>query len=388
MVPTIGAALFIWSGFDNSLFNRSLLNSKVVLWLGKISYSAYLVHWPILAFYRYGYGEPSLGESVVILFTILLLAWLNWKFVEEKFRHLEVSRFKLFVNFILAPCLIVTLLSIFVIKTDGLGVRIGSTAYIERLSNVENYPISANKYDYICQFWRIEEKHFNNPDCVLGSNKQTTVLLWGDSNATHYIGLIGSIARKQNWSFRNIAHAGCPPIFYGISNFVEGKRLDDCGSSLSLIKTKISNYKTIFVSASYDHYSRKHSNFLTNFEKTILMLAENRHKIFIIGKAPVFNKFDRNCFAKSLSYIGVNCFAVEQSYKTEIEGINLRLSIFANKYPNIKYLDFNSEICAGNSCSPYKDGRPIYFDNSHIEISSSWALGESLTVPKLEFFNE
>jgi peptidoglycan/LPS O-acetylase OafA/YrhL len=385
-VPTVFTALFIYSGFNQSSFLSKWLSAAPVLWLGKVSYSAYLVHWPVLAFYRYGYGEPKTIASVILFICILLLSWLNWKYVEERFRYVNLSFSQLTLQQFIIPSLAIILLSVLVINTDGLGFRSNSDSYQKHLNNVKNEAIATNQYDYICQYWRLEENHFSNTNCILGDAKNTDVLLWGDSNAAHYIGLLGSIAKEQKWSFRNISHAACPPIFSDVKPFVKLERYDDCQSSIHLVKLKLSQYRTIIISAAYDSYVRKSLDFMKYFEETVETLVKNEHQVIIIGKAPVFNDFDRHCLEKSFAFPLKNCFKVEQRHKLEIDTINSRLLTFAQTRKNVKYIDFNSTLCGG-SCSPYKNGKPMYFDSGHIEIQSSWQLGKQLIendkIPKL-----
>jgi peptidoglycan/LPS O-acetylase OafA/YrhL len=375
--PTLFAALFIWSGFNQTSTLAKWLSTSPVLWLGKVSYSAYLVHWPLLAFYRYGYGEPTPVASILLFISILLLSWLNWKYVEERFRHVNLSFRQLTIQQFILPSLAIILISGLVIKTNGLGVRSNIGSYITNFKELKNEAIPTNGYDYICQYWRLEEKHFTEADCVIGDNKKTDILLWGDSNAAHYIGLIGSVAKKKNWSFRNISHASCPPIFDDVKEFVKVERYDDCQSSIDLVRSKLNRYQTIIISAAYDSYARKSSTFMDSFEQTISALSESDHQVIIIGKAPVYNDFDRHCLAKSISYPWKHCSELEQLNKLEIDAINGRLLTFSKTLPNVKYIDFNSLLCEGG-CSPYKDGKAIYFDPSHIEIQSSWRLGKQL----------
>jgi peptidoglycan/LPS O-acetylase OafA/YrhL len=384
LVPTVFAALFIWSGFNQSSTLFKWLSALPVLWLGKVSYSAYLVHWPLLAFYRYGYGEPGPVASIFLFISILSLAWVNYKYIEERFRYVNLSFRKLTIQQFILPCLAVVFMSGLVINTNGFGVR--TNDYQIKFSDLKNEAKTTSKYDYICQYWRLEEKHFTNADCVVGDNKKTDTLLWGDSNAAHYIGLLGSIAKEQRWSFRNVSHASCPPIFSDVEPYVKAERYDDCQSSVDLVSSKLKQYQTIIISAAYDSYVRKSSNFMASFEQTIAALVESSHKVIIIGKAPVYNNFDRHCLAKSITYPLKRCSELEQRNKLEIDTINARLRTFSQTLPNVKYIDFNATLCYG-SCSPYKDGKPIYFDPSHIEINSSWQLGKQLIednkVPKL-----
>jgi peptidoglycan/LPS O-acetylase OafA/YrhL len=384
LVPTGFAALFIWSGFNQRSSTAQLLRASPILWLGKVSYSAYLVHWPLLAFYRYGYGEPTPFTSALLFICILLLSWLNWKYVEERFRYVNFSFRQLTIQQFILPSLAIILISGFVIYTNGFGAR--SDNYKIKLAELKNEARTTNTYDYICQYWRLEKQHFSIDECVIGDNEKTDTLLWGDSNAAHYIGILGSIAKKQNWSFRNISHAACPPIFSDVEPYVKVERYVGCQSSIDLVKSKINQYKTIIISAAYDSYARSSTSFMVSFEQTVGVLVKSGHQVIIIGKAPVYNNFDRHCLAKIITYPWKRCSELEQLNKLEINAINARLLKFAQTLPNVRYIDFNAELCEG-SCSPYKDGKPIYFDPSHIEVQSSWQLGkhiiENNKIPKL-----
>jgi len=378
LIPTSFAALYIWSGFNQTSFTHTFLTIKPVLWLGKVSYSAYLVHWPLLAFYRYGYGEPPVFASIVLFITILLLAFINWKFIEERFRYSSGTFSNLAFKQFVLPAVALFTLAFAVIKTEGFGLRSLSNTYATELASKRNHAVTTNKYDYICQYWRLEEEHFNSNDCIIGDNKKTDVLLWGDSNAAHYIGIFGTIAKEQGWSFRNVSHAACPPIFTDVKNFVKVNRYDDCANSIELVKTKLAQYNTIIVSAAYNHYQQLDSDFMSHFESMVLELNKAEKRVIIVGKAPVFKNFDRHCLSKTIIYPFNNCLSVQQSNKTEIDYINKQLATFAKNTDNVNYIDFNSIICS-NGCSPYKDGKPIYFDSSHIETLSSWNIVPSRT---------
>ena len=379
LIPTSFAALFIWSGFNQTSGTHKLLTLKPILWLGKVSYSAYLVHWPLLAFYRYGYGEPSVFASIVLFITILLVAFINWKFIEERFRYSNGTFGNLALKQFVLPSIVLISLAFAVIKTEGFGLRILSDTYASELASKRNHAVTTNKYNYICQYWRLEEEHFSNNDCIIGDDKKTDVLLWGDSNAAHYIGILGTVAKEQGWTFRNVSHASCPPIFADVKSFVKVNRYDDCASSIKLVKTKLAQYNTIIVSAAYNHYQQLDSDFKDYFESMVIELVKSKKKVIVVGKAPVFKKFDRHCLSKTIIYPFNNCLNVQQSNKAEIDDINKQLATFASYTENVNYIDFNSLICS-NRCSPYIDGKPIYFDSSHIEIQSSWLLGSNAKI--------
>ena len=67
--PALGTGLMLYAGAVSNRVN-SLLAFKGLVWIGLISYSAYLWHWPILAFLRYGYGyaDLALAPGVAVFF--------------------------------------------------------------------------------------------------------------------------------------------------------------------------------------------------------------------------------------------------------------------------------------------------------------------------------
>ena len=103
--PCLGTALFIWAG-NSQVTPRgrlpllpALLSSRPVVFVGLISYSLYLWHWPLIAFSHYKALEPlPLSGRVAVVVASALLAVLSWKYIESPFRvrRLGTSRLRLF----------------------------------------------------------------------------------------------------------------------------------------------------------------------------------------------------------------------------------------------------------------------------------------------------
>ena len=85
LLPCIGAAMIIAAG-SNHILARVLTNPLAV-GVGLISYSLYLVHWPIIVFYKYSVlTELSGVDYAWIVGFSLLLAYLGYRYVEQPFR--------------------------------------------------------------------------------------------------------------------------------------------------------------------------------------------------------------------------------------------------------------------------------------------------------------
>lgn len=87
LVPALGAGLLIVAG-PQAFFNRRILSLAPVVYIGRISYSLYLVHWPIIVYYAYRFGMPDdLLEVAGLTAFGIALAALMYHFVETPFRR-------------------------------------------------------------------------------------------------------------------------------------------------------------------------------------------------------------------------------------------------------------------------------------------------------------
>jgi len=93
LLPCLGAALVIGSGCVGQGLVQMILSLPPLVWMGKVSYSLYLWHWPVLTFLNsagwYARGLPHV-PLILQFFLILVLAWMSWLFIEQPFRHSAV----------------------------------------------------------------------------------------------------------------------------------------------------------------------------------------------------------------------------------------------------------------------------------------------------------
>jgi peptidoglycan/LPS O-acetylase OafA/YrhL len=92
LVPCVGAALVIGAGESAITLGGRFLSLPPIVFIGRISYSLYLWHWPILVFAQlYLARVLRFDEKCWALSLMVLMAYLSWRFVEEPFRNLRLA---------------------------------------------------------------------------------------------------------------------------------------------------------------------------------------------------------------------------------------------------------------------------------------------------------
>jgi peptidoglycan/LPS O-acetylase OafA/YrhL len=86
-IPTLGTVAILSAGRSGSLVNRVLATTPFTF-IGKVSYSFYLWHWPVILAFTYGALNPtSLETSLLSVVISFALAVASWRYVERPFRE-------------------------------------------------------------------------------------------------------------------------------------------------------------------------------------------------------------------------------------------------------------------------------------------------------------
>ncbi len=210
----IGTALIIHAGssFPKAGVNR-LLAIGPMRFVGLISYSLYLWHWPIIVFYPYVFGYPTLAAKVVMFGMCFVVAVLSWRFIEQPFRHGSSVRDRKRVYAVAG-------LSMAAIATTAARAPI----LIERLRPTP--PAVAQvlaQQEPPADLWREDQcfltsrsqdvANFDHDTCLKTVAGQPNVLLLGDSHAAQYYEALRHIHPDVNLLQAN--SSGCRPVATG-----------------------------------------------------------------------------------------------------------------------------------------------------------------------------
>lgn len=186
-VPCVAAAALIAAGGQGKTATGWLLASAPFVWVGRISYSLYLWHWPVFVAYFLVSGRtPSAIDAFILILISVFLAYLSWRFVEQPVRQRDLfakpSRLWLSV---LASYVVVIATGFFVLT--GWGHASSPPTQADRLTAYLNYDDTLVYRRGTC-FYVGYISHLGDYDrarCLTPSTAKANVLVMGDSHAAH-----------------------------------------------------------------------------------------------------------------------------------------------------------------------------------------------------------
>jgi hypothetical protein len=207
LVPCIGTALIIAAG-ETSPLNR-LLIVKPIVFVGLISYSLYLWHWPVYVFARAAlFRAPTAAETAGLIALSFTLAMLSWRYIERPFRshNFRWPRPMLFRNAGFAMAVTAACAALLVFG-QGLPQRFSPEIRMILAEASDHEPQMSECFGLSAEDVR------NGRLCPLGAKvQQASFLLWGDSHADALIPAVQSIAKRLGRAGLFAGTDSCPPL--------------------------------------------------------------------------------------------------------------------------------------------------------------------------------
>mgnify|MGYP006087633693 CR=1 FL=1 len=408
LIPTFGTAILILFCRENTIVNK-ILSNKFLVFLGLISYSAYLFHYPIFSFIKYTNVSIKSFYYIYIIVIILFLSYLNWKFVEKPFRASGTSLKKLIIFISLAYLLLISI-AVFFYTSNGLEQR-NKFIISKSISSSFAYDEVGKKCFDINY---IHKKENNEKICKIGNLKKSEIdfIVFGDSHIVNYYESLNDLAKKNNKLGLFLGYSGCPPILnvYPVRN---DQRERDC-YKLNKRVLNIANKKNInnLILISRWTYYTDGNNFGENinflnlepahvfdrqiskkaFKKgladTLKIYEENKKNIFLIEQAPLqitnakkiyFRSIDKNIQKYNDNLI---------NYSVDLENHNILQNyvkkIFVEyeaKYKNLSLINNDDIFCSEDlkKCLIGNEKHSFYIDNNHMSVEGVKLLNNKIS---------
>lgn len=198
LMPTIGAVLIL-SASPKAIFNRFLALSPIVF-IGLISYSLYLWHWPLLAYANVIYPLHETWINGILLLVGFVLSVFSYRFIETPARTVKTKKSKkLVVVGLLGGVVVAVAIGQAVRLSDGLPQR--SDVFYKHAMLKSDW--SNPKAFYEKAVWNGAELYVNKP------NVFPEILFIGDSHMEQYSVRIKKLADQRGISVGLLMDHGC-----------------------------------------------------------------------------------------------------------------------------------------------------------------------------------
>lgn len=369
---TAGAAMVILAGIHRQGWVSKLIGIKPLVLIGLVSYSLYLWHWPVLALARYREQSLTPGLMLGLALFIALISWASYRFIEQPFRRSAEPFRPLVLRQWVLPSAGLFAIGLFFYSTSGLGLYLFNADFRHQYEMVGGGQEPASRADYVCQHGTVTQVEMTAPECIVNSTNEPDVLLWGDSNAGHYVGAFKVLGEFMGFGFRNIVHSACPPLINNAEQYTSEKWKERCAESSKRVAGNLESYDSVILAASWDTAIKYGPDLSAELANTVSALVNSGKNVYVVGRTPRLDGNYQTCRIKQLK--GVECELDGLIRIKQAEKINEVVRQVAEQN-GATYLDFNSAFCLTESCGPYIENEFVYFDGGHISLTGSEVLG-------------
>ncbi len=385
LVPTLGAALVIHAGLSGETIVGRVLGVRPIAFVGAISYSLYLVHWPVFVYAKqYAIVELTTAQSIALLFVSFVLAILSWRFVEQPFRAGSGAGPRHPVRVALVGMSAVMLLGVGLRLTHGLPARSSELAFQD-----------APALDAEWTRWRRCSRNIIRDDrvpCAMGRlDAAPTFVLWGDSHARALASGIHLSALNQGGAGFLANADGCPPLL-GLELEGQGWCAGFNNAVLAFIAAR-PEVRTVFLTARWAAYVNGRlpgepgasmalrdvwrgtpgagdgpALFATGLARTAQRLTAMGRTVVIVDQVPEvgFDVPTAYSMAKRTGRDVTQLIAPTRvAYDGRMRTIQPALAAI-DSLPNVRVLRISDSLCDSMSCRIIHDGRPLYIDGDHL----------------------
>ncbi|EME5107821.1 acyltransferase [Salmonella enterica] len=392
VIVCFAAATLILTGANSDNTINNVLALKPLAWIGSISYSLYLFHWPVFAALNY-IGFYDLHHRIIGLSVSILLAVISYYLVEKPLRKPSLTLGRSIFALSLVPfAIIVTFTTVSKRYDEFSYFRFGS-----ELSRINNVLKSSNiKKRQNCMN---ENVSGTDASCVVGDKKsQTYALVMGDSHSNQYWNFFDIMGKDAHVAVDMKATSLClaiPNIFHTDMYLGKGDYYKTCHDNVAQYYEAIAQkkYKFVIISQVWPNYAnfnvRTKISTVNDNQASIKeinhALDEGIRKIVEAGSTPILVD---TMFPMPQNYL--TCFY--EHFKTREDylvqecnsnpnfarntWVNKMFDDLKSKYPSLRIIDPKNVQCSNGLCMTESNGIPLYRDVGHLNDYAASFIGE------------
>ncbi len=405
-VPVVGAALLIACGCGPRLKVERVLGEPMLQCIGRISYSWYLWHWPMLIMAPLIVGHPLTWPArLFVIWLSFVVAIMSYFMIENPFRALGKRNWQGFgTGFLISGAVVACGALILAnlpsvvgsgaaVKTNQITASGGSPALIQLQAditagiatkaaprNLTPIPSSAaedtppsSKDGCHADFLVVKQGA-----CVFGDPNGThTAVLFGDSHMEQWLPAFDAAAKQSHWKIVNWTKASCPPAEMTVFAPSLNRTYTECDTwrQQTIARIAALHPDLVFMSQSENVASSSMSpgTYTSDTVQTLNLLKSATHApVTFIDDIPIPNADTPTCVADHLADVTKCTFALKAAYTYPARHEAIGAGVKSAGFPMV---DPQQWLCNTSRCPAVVGNLLVYRNSTHMTATySAWLM--------------
>jgi hypothetical protein len=362
LLPVLGTASMLLAGEDSGSRFRALDNPPL-RFLGRISYSLYLWHWPLLGLARLLFADQPAARAAAVSIAAGL-AWASTAWVEEPIRRSRtgVPRTQVLAGLLASMTLAFAfqhvLSSRMVSPDDSPEARILGQLSVPSL------------YQAGCDDWY--RRSVVKP-CVVVGNAAPALrfLLVGDSVGAQWTPALERISQRRGWSLTVVTKSSCPIVDIRIYYARIGREYTECEAWRNRVVDYIHHSKPdILIIGSSANTPLEPEQWVSGTRAFLDRTQGSVRRVLVLAPTPVLRSSPVDCLLQHNRHAGRKIDSTACAVPlTEVapNDVIAALAQATHGRPAVRLVDFAAIACPRGTCLPWRDGWLVFRDEQHLK---------------------
>jgi len=379
LLPTLGAAANIAAGVREP--NKGIpwaLSWRPLQVVGRVSYSWYLWHWPVLLLggALITTNTPAYRAGLVALSFLLAIGSYRW--VESPIRHQSRWVARPAVTVLAAITLMMTANILCIVWYNATSAWANSPAQQRYVQAHVDAPII---YSMPCDDWyHSDEVRF----CAFGPNDaRHTAVLMGDSIGAQWFPAVAEVFNRPGWRLLVLTKSSCPmvdePIFYPRI----GRDYVECSTWRRNASQQVAAlWPDIVILGSVQTTNFDRTQWVEGTTRLLKVISGHAGHVYILRGTPHLPFDGPSCLSSKswLPWLRLRqntCQAT--AFSKSDNDVYQWLQEASSRFGNVSMLDMNEAICPAGQCYAERNGKVVFRDSQHMTATFAKSLGKEFS---------
>jgi hypothetical protein len=387
LLPVAGAAAVIAAGIGRTHAVTRALAFRPLAWVGDLSYSWYLWHWPLIAFADGLWVADPTAKRLAAVVSIVP-AWLSYRYIENPVRF-RLRRTRRAVLAVAAVCVVVPL--------AAAGALVAAQRVVDRQPAMQNWQLATRPHGPFA-------RHCANTPLTVPTNPTCTwpahdakglVVAIGDSNVAHFTEPLANAGERLGLSIAVASLRGCAAA--GTFTDIEGTATFGCDRFYAESQRAILRLRPrlVIFAEREDLYLRPTIRLTVHgtagpadagAKERLLALGIVRFlapiqragiPVLIVHPIPAIPQPPNRC---AVIRVLTDSCGTSISYAAAERNLEPSLRLerrAAAAIPGVAVLDVSKLVCPNGACRSMRGHEFVYYDWGHLTVQGALALTDT-----------